>query len=110
MINKNFLFNFTLVVKLATPTKMTLDTSTPPRQNLSTHEKSAQRRASLGTQVILQKISFLFHLLEIFYFMYVYDFCCPVTQHFVNILLRLKKFKRELFEKGEKQTAIIVKY
>ncbi|XP_061439440.1 circadian locomoter output cycles protein kaput isoform X2 [Rhineura floridana] len=34
----------------STPTKMTMDTSTPPRQNLSTHEKSAQRRASLGSQ------------------------------------------------------------
>ncbi|XP_058048439.1 circadian locomoter output cycles protein kaput isoform X3 [Ahaetulla prasina] len=34
----------------STPTKMTVDTSTPPRQNLSTHEKSAQRRASLGNQ------------------------------------------------------------
>ncbi|XP_007425389.1 circadian locomoter output cycles protein kaput isoform X1 [Python bivittatus] len=34
----------------STPTKMTLDTSTPPRQNLSAHEKSAQRRASLGNQ------------------------------------------------------------
>ncbi|KAG8134929.1 hypothetical protein E2320_007991 [Naja naja] len=33
-----------------TPTKMTVDTSTPPRQNLSAHEKSAQRRASLGNQ------------------------------------------------------------
>uniref|UniRef100_A0A8C6YLM6 Circadian locomoter output cycles protein kaput n=1 Tax=Naja naja TaxID=35670 RepID=A0A8C6YLM6_NAJNA len=34
----------------STPTKMTVDTSTPPRQNLSAHEKSAQRRASLGNQ------------------------------------------------------------
>uniref|UniRef100_A0A8C5WRY5 Clock circadian regulator n=1 Tax=Laticauda laticaudata TaxID=8630 RepID=A0A8C5WRY5_LATLA len=34
----------------STPTKMTMDTSTPPRQNLSAHEKSAQRRASLGNQ------------------------------------------------------------
>ncbi|XP_042324225.1 circadian locomoter output cycles protein kaput [Sceloporus undulatus] len=32
----------------STPTKMTMDT--PPRQNLSAHEKSAQRRASLGNQ------------------------------------------------------------
>ncbi|XP_077158116.1 circadian locomoter output cycles protein kaput [Paroedura picta] len=34
----------------STPTKLTMDTSTPPRQSLSTHEKSAQRRASLGNQ------------------------------------------------------------
>ncbi|XP_034267261.1 circadian locomoter output cycles protein kaput isoform X2 [Pantherophis guttatus] len=34
----------------STPTKMTMDTSTPPRQNLSAHEKPAQRRASLGNQ------------------------------------------------------------
>ncbi|XP_026532349.1 circadian locomoter output cycles protein kaput isoform X2 [Notechis scutatus] len=34
----------------STPTKMTVDTSTPPRQNLPAHEKSAQRRASLGNQ------------------------------------------------------------
>ncbi|XP_013921140.1 PREDICTED: circadian locomoter output cycles protein kaput [Thamnophis sirtalis] len=34
----------------STPTKMTVDTSTPPRQNLSAHEKSAQRRSSLGSQ------------------------------------------------------------
>ncbi|KAM6439792.1 circadian locomoter output cycles protein kaput isoform 2-T5 [Liasis olivaceus] len=34
----------------STPTKMTVDTSTPPRQTLSAHEKSAQRRASLGNQ------------------------------------------------------------
>ncbi|XP_039218815.1 circadian locomoter output cycles protein kaput isoform X2 [Crotalus tigris] len=38
----------------STPTKMTVDTSTPPRQNLSAHEKSAQRRASLGNQPMLQ--------------------------------------------------------
>ncbi|XP_054846565.1 circadian locomoter output cycles protein kaput isoform X1 [Eublepharis macularius] len=34
----------------STPTKLTMDTSTPPRQSLSTHEKSTQRRASLGNQ------------------------------------------------------------
>uniref|UniRef100_A0A8C6YL24 Circadian locomoter output cycles protein kaput n=1 Tax=Naja naja TaxID=35670 RepID=A0A8C6YL24_NAJNA len=38
----------------STPTKMTVDTSTPPRQNLSAHEKSAQRRASLGNQFSAQ--------------------------------------------------------
>ncbi|XP_048366171.1 circadian locomoter output cycles protein kaput [Sphaerodactylus townsendi] len=34
----------------STPTKLTVDTSTPPRQTLPTHEKSAQRRPSLGNQ------------------------------------------------------------
>ncbi|KAM3831744.1 circadian locomoter output cycles protein kaput [Vipera latastei] len=34
----------------STPTKMTVDTSTPPRQNLSAHEKPVHRRASLGNQ------------------------------------------------------------
>lgn len=52
MVNK-IIFQYSLATALATPTKMTVDTSTPPRQNLSAHEKSAQRRASLGSQVIL---------------------------------------------------------
>ncbi|XP_067386731.1 circadian locomoter output cycles protein kaput isoform X1 [Emydura macquarii macquarii] len=34
----------------ATPTKMTMDTSTPPRQNLSGHEKTAPRRSSFSSQ------------------------------------------------------------
>uniref|UniRef100_A0A8C8RKJ0 Circadian locomoter output cycles protein kaput n=1 Tax=Pelusios castaneus TaxID=367368 RepID=A0A8C8RKJ0_9SAUR len=34
----------------ATPTKMTMDTSTSPRQNLSGHEKTAPRRSSLSSQ------------------------------------------------------------
>uniref|UniRef100_A0A8C0BYU8 Circadian locomoter output cycles protein kaput n=1 Tax=Buteo japonicus TaxID=224669 RepID=A0A8C0BYU8_9AVES len=34
----------------STPTKMTLDTSTPPRQSLSGHEKTTQRRSSLSSQ------------------------------------------------------------
>uniref|UniRef100_A0A8D0LC53 Circadian locomoter output cycles protein kaput n=1 Tax=Sphenodon punctatus TaxID=8508 RepID=A0A8D0LC53_SPHPU len=34
----------------STPTKMTMETSTPPRQNLSGHEKTAQRRSSLSRQ------------------------------------------------------------
>ncbi|XP_064005368.1 circadian locomoter output cycles protein kaput isoform X4 [Pogoniulus pusillus] len=34
----------------STPTKMTVDTSTPPRQSLSGHEKTAQRRSSLSSQ------------------------------------------------------------
>ncbi|XP_062431568.1 circadian locomoter output cycles protein kaput isoform X3 [Rhea pennata] len=34
----------------STPTKMTVDTSTPPRQSLSAHEKTAQRRSSLSSQ------------------------------------------------------------
>uniref|UniRef100_A0A452HCY7 Uncharacterized protein n=1 Tax=Gopherus agassizii TaxID=38772 RepID=A0A452HCY7_9SAUR len=34
----------------STPTKMTMDTSTPPRQNLSGHEKTAPRRSSLSSQ------------------------------------------------------------
>ncbi|NXU00313.1 CLOCK protein, partial [Buphagus erythrorhynchus] len=34
----------------STPTKMTVDTSTPPRQGLSGHEKTAQRRSSLSSQ------------------------------------------------------------
>ncbi|KAH1170337.1 circadian locomoter output cycles protein kaput [Mauremys mutica] len=34
----------------STPTKMTMDTSTPPRQNLSSHEKTAPRRSSLSSQ------------------------------------------------------------
>ncbi|XP_052537438.1 circadian locomoter output cycles protein kaput isoform X4 [Tympanuchus pallidicinctus] len=34
----------------STPTKMTVDTSTPPRQSLSAHEKSTQRRSSLSSQ------------------------------------------------------------
>ncbi|XP_019382045.1 PREDICTED: circadian locomoter output cycles protein kaput isoform X2 [Gavialis gangeticus] len=34
----------------STPTKMTMDTSTPPRQNLSGHEKTTQRRSSLSSQ------------------------------------------------------------
>uniref|UniRef100_A0A8C3S3Y6 Circadian locomoter output cycles protein kaput n=1 Tax=Chelydra serpentina TaxID=8475 RepID=A0A8C3S3Y6_CHESE len=34
----------------STPTKMTIDTSTPPRQNLSGHEKPAPRRSSLSSQ------------------------------------------------------------
>uniref|UniRef100_A0A674J1X0 Circadian locomoter output cycles protein kaput n=1 Tax=Terrapene triunguis TaxID=2587831 RepID=A0A674J1X0_9SAUR len=39
----------------STPTKMTMDTSTPPRQNLSGHEKTAPRRSSLSSQVTLQR-------------------------------------------------------
>ncbi|NXQ89698.1 CLOCK protein, partial [Nyctibius grandis] len=34
----------------STPTKMTVDTSTPPRQSFSGHEKTAQRRSSLSSQ------------------------------------------------------------
>ncbi|XP_043369733.1 circadian locomoter output cycles protein kaput isoform X2 [Dermochelys coriacea] len=34
----------------STPTKMTMDTSTPPRQNLPGHEKTAPRRSSLSSQ------------------------------------------------------------
>ncbi|KFZ56376.1 Circadian locomoter output cycles protein kaput, partial [Antrostomus carolinensis] len=39
----------------STPTKMTVDTSTPPRQSLSGHEKTVQRRSSLSSQVNLQR-------------------------------------------------------
>uniref|UniRef100_A0A8B9T5P9 Circadian locomoter output cycles protein kaput n=1 Tax=Anas platyrhynchos TaxID=8839 RepID=A0A8B9T5P9_ANAPL len=38
----------------STPTKMTVDTSTPPRQSLSAHEKSTQRRSSLSSQFSAQ--------------------------------------------------------
>ncbi|XP_067993816.1 circadian locomoter output cycles protein kaput isoform X4 [Melanerpes formicivorus] len=38
----------------STPTKMTVDTSTPPRQSLSGHEKTAQRRSSLSSQFSAQ--------------------------------------------------------
>ncbi|XP_067993815.1 circadian locomoter output cycles protein kaput isoform X3 [Melanerpes formicivorus] len=38
----------------STPTKMTVDTSTPPRQSLSGHEKTAQRRSSLSSQPVFQ--------------------------------------------------------
>ncbi|KAM9143792.1 circadian locomoter output cycles protein kaput isoform 2-T6 [Pangshura tecta] len=34
----------------STPTKITMDTSTPPRQNLPGHEKTAPRRSSLSSQ------------------------------------------------------------
>lgn len=39
----------------STPTKMTVDTSTPPRQGLSGHEKTAQRRSSLSSQVTSER-------------------------------------------------------
>ncbi|KGL75688.1 Circadian locomoter output cycles protein kaput, partial [Tinamus guttatus] len=43
----------------STPTKMTVDTSTPPRQSLSAHEKTAQRRSSLSSQVTLDRNIFI---------------------------------------------------
>ncbi|KAI6069447.1 Circadian locomoter output cycles protein kaput isoform X2 [Aix galericulata] len=41
----------------STPTKMTVDTSTPPRQSLSAHEKSTQRRSSLSSQSLGQPVT-----------------------------------------------------
>lgn len=85
---------FLLAMTLATPTKLTMETSTTPRQSLSSHEKSAQRRASLGSQVILPKSASLVHVLREINFRFltwevikiiikiysnIYSFCSPTN-------------------------------